>query len=385
MIQNLLIKIYNKLIIGTKNKNTPSTMSLRSTIQSTLDLAFSLLCLGPLTVLFWRGTFNAITDIAFRDLPTFFSRWYPALILYLIGTTMKILVDLTKHSLRSILINKGPCLQSFSSMILVYLDAFFGVVMWVGGFNLLYVFPGLHWYGLTGVLLVASSILMVIKAFNSTGSVPLGISTDEFENVYNPNNYFGTKFENSCSYKVILDTIFSYTVVHTLVICCWWGMWELENRYILFPCEITVKDIQAWDSVIISYFLVFVVVAINNSVKEMREEDGQFSKTAAATFTAFLAFLAALNFWRGIWSLMDFYFFPSMSLWNNLLLSHIVGFLGTYIAGSSLTLTQSSEKDSNTPDFLSFQYWSKYGACGKKNHYEDLDQHSETTPLVNEV
>lgn len=361
-------------------------MSVRKTMQTALDLAFSLLCIGPLTVLYWRGTFNYITDLAFRDLPAdFSSRWYPALVLYLTGMFMKISIDLTKHSLRDILINKGPCLQTFASTVLLYLDAFFSVVMWVGGFNLLYVFPGLYWFSLTGVLIISSIILMFINAFHHTGGcVPLAISTDEFENVFNPCNYFGSKFESS-SFKVILDTIFSYSVVHTLVICLWWAMWELENRYILFPCEITIKDIKAWDSVIIAYFMVFVVVAINNSVKEMKEEDGKFSKSAAANFAAFLAFLAAVNFWRGIWSLMDFYFFPSMNLWENLLLSHIVGFLGTLLAGSTLSLTQSSEKNSNTPEFHSTQYWSKYGVCGKMDQYEDLDQHTETTPLVMQV
>jgi len=359
-------------------------MTVSKTMQSTLDLAFSLLCIGPLTVVFWRGTFNAITDIAFRDLPTFESRWQPALMLYLVGMFMKITVDLTKHSLKDALINKGISLQTFTSSILLYLDAFFGVVMWVGGFNLLYVFPSLYWFSLTGVLIIASSILMLLKAYHSTGGIPLAIYTDEFENVFNPTNYFGTKFDSGSSFKVILDTIFTYSVVHTLVICCWWGMWELENRYILFPCEITVKDIQAWDSVIIAYFLVFVVVAISNSVTEMGEE-GSFSKPAAANFVAFLSFLAAVNYWRGIWSLMDFYFFPSMNLWENLLLSHIIGFLGSLLAGSTLSLTQSSEKDSSNPEFYSCQYFSKYGSCGKVNQYEDLDQHTETTPLVMQV
>lgn len=360
-------------------------MSVRNTTQSVLDLAFSLLCIGPLTVVFWRGTFNAITDIAFRDLPTFESRWHPALMLYLTGMFMKITVDLTKHSLRDILINKGSIFQSFASTILLYLDSFFGVVMWVGGFNLLYVFPSLYWYSLTGVLIISSSILMVIKAFHCTGSVPLSIYTDEYENVFTPSNYFGTKFDSSSTYKVILDTIFTYSVVHTLVICSWWAMWELENRYILFPCEITVKDIQAWDSVILAYFLVFVVVVINSSVKNMREEDGKFSKAATANFVAFLSFLAALNFWRGVWSLMDFYFFPSMGLWENLLLSHVVGFLGTLCAGCTLSLTQSSEKDSSNPEFYSCEYFSKYGVCGRQNQYEDLDRPSETSPLVMQV
>lgn len=255
-------------------------MFTRSSLRSTFDLVFALLCAGPLTVTFWRGTFNALTEMVFGDLTTLESRWQPAFTLYIMGTFMKITIDLTKHSLRNTLINKGSVLQTFFSTILLYLDAFFGVVMWVGGFNLLYVFPGLYWFSLTGVLLISCFILIIIKAFHGVGGVPLNISIDEFENIFDPCNYFGTKLDTDSNYKLILDTIFTYGFVHTLVICCWWGLWELENRYILFPCEITVKDIQAWDSVIIAYFMVFVVVAINNNTKEdTREEERICSKS----------------------------------------------------------------------------------------------------------
>merc|ERR1712129_398603 len=72
--------------------------------------------------------------------------------LYLAGMLMKISVDLTKHSVKDVLLNKEPWLQKASSTILLYLDAFFGVVMWVGGFNVLYLIPGgTYWYSLTSI------------------------------------------------------------------------------------------------------------------------------------------------------------------------------------------------------------------------------------------
>lgn len=349
-------------------------MSPPVAVQSVLDLSFSLLWVGPLTVLFWRGTFNTITNMAFADLPTFSSRWYPALVLYLTGLLVKICVDLLKHVLRPILANQCAAIQYISTFILLYLDATFGVVMWVGGFNLLYVFPSLYWFSLTGVLIISTSILMFIQAFHCTGGTPLSIYKDEFENVLTPSSYFGTTLESNGCAKVVLDTIFSYGVVHFLVICTWWGMWELENRYILFPCEITVKDFQAWDSVILAYLFVFVVVALDKSLKEMEEEE-KLKRIVVANCVAFLAFLASLNFWRGIWSLQDFYFFPNMNLRENLLLSHILGFLGTLLSKTSLTLTQSSAKDCQTaPQFYACQYWGRGGVCGGRQEYQDLDQ-----------
>ena len=250
---------------------------------------------------------------------------------------MKIAVDLIKHIMKDVLINKGTCLTILSSAFLVYLDASFGVVMWVGGFNLLYVFPSLYWFSLTSVLLISTSILMLIKAFHCTGGAPLSINTDDYENALTPSSYFRTTLDSSGLSKVVLDTLFSYSVVHSLVICTWWAMWELENQYILFPCEITVKDFQAWDSVILAYLFIFVVVALDKSLKDMDEGQEALTKTVAGNCVAFLAFLACLNFWRGIWSLQDFYFFPNMNLKENLLLSHILGFVGTLVSRTSLT------------------------------------------------
>jgi hypothetical protein len=285
---------------------------------------------------------------------------------------IKICIDLLKHILRPVLVNHCVAIQYISISVLIYLDATFGVVMWVGGFNLLYVFPSLYWFSLTSVLLISTSILMFIKAFHCTGGAPLSIYTDDYENVFTPSSYFRTTLDSSGLSKVVLDTLFSYGVVHSLVICTWWAMWELENQYILFPCEITVKDFQAWDSVILAYLFIFVVVALDKSLKDMDEGQEALTKTVAGNCVAFLAFLACLNFWRGIWSLQDFYFFPNMNLRENLLLSHVLGFVGTLVSRTSLTLTQSSAKDHDPPHLYGCDYWASMGLCGDRQDYQQL-------------
>merc|ERR1712021_85107 len=105
--------------------------------------------------------------------------------------------------------------------------------------------------------------------------------------------------------NVVGDTVFSCAIIHTLVI--------------FYPCEITIKDIMAWDSVVLSYMLIILIVSINKTVRDMKDETW---KTTTRNTVAFLAFLSTLNFWRGLWSLQDFYFFPDLSLSQNLALSH---------------------------------------------------------------
>jgi len=64
-----------------------------------LDILFSLLFVGPFTVLYWRGTFVSTYNFFISGYPAS-ERWLPSVILYIIGLNMKILVDLIKHSLR---------------------------------------------------------------------------------------------------------------------------------------------------------------------------------------------------------------------------------------------------------------------------------------------
>lgn len=41
-------------------------MGQRAAVLYWLDLAFSLLYVGPVTVLYWRGTFNILNTLAFQ-------------------------------------------------------------------------------------------------------------------------------------------------------------------------------------------------------------------------------------------------------------------------------------------------------------------------------
>ena len=152
-----------------------------------------------------------------------------------------------------------------------------------------------------------------------------------------PNSYLADT-RGGESYSLLGDILLSYTL-HALVISCWWSMWELENNFILRECEIVIKDIEAWDSVIIAFLFSGLVFGLEGRVKEQFEMSGS-CRTAVFYCMAMVSFLASLNYWRGLWSLMDFYFFPAMDPALSLLLSHLLGFTWTTVAGTALTLTQ---------------------------------------------
>lgn len=343
-----------------------------------LDILFSLFFVGPFTVLFWRGTFVSLVNVFIKGSPPH-KRWIPALTLYLVGLIMKIIVDLIKNLLKEKIQERGVVIQTIAKIVIIYNDAVYGVVFWVGGFNILYfIFPTMLWYQLLTVFLLSSISLFTMNAFKCTTGTPITIIRDSVSNVFTANSYFRESESISrTSRNIFLDTVFSYLIVHSLVICCWWSVWELENNYILHPCEIIIKDFQAWDSVIIAFILATMIFGVNDVVKSYcAEEDGSYKGRVVVHLVSFTAFLTSLNFWRGIWSLMDFYFFPHMIVEENLLLSHLAGFTWSVIAGTGLTLTQSSARDPREVEFNLCRYWSK------ASEETGADQPTETSPLV---
>ena len=90
---------------------------------------------------------------------------------------------------------------------------------------------------------------------------------------------------------------------------------------------------------IIAFLFSGLVFGLEGRVKEHFEMSGP-CRTAVFYCMAMVSFLASLNYGRGLWSLMDFYFFPAMDPALSLLLSHLLGFTWTAVAGTALTLTQ---------------------------------------------
>ena len=97
---------------------------------------------------------------------------------------MKILVDLIKHSLRERLENRGGATHSLVKITIIYLDCLFSVVMWVGGFYILYsVFPAETFLQLSSTFLLSSLVLLVSRGFCSTAGSPLTIIRDRLVNL----------------------------------------------------------------------------------------------------------------------------------------------------------------------------------------------------------
>jgi len=287
------------------------------------------------------------------------------LILYLTGLILKIFLDLLKHKLADIIIPCGVFIKFFTCSLIIYFDAISGVVFWVGGFNLLYLFPGTSWEGMCSVLVISSSLLMLGGGFHSTGGVPLRLSYDSTDSVLRPLGYL--EYNPSDGWcKLSLDIIFTHMVGHSLAISCWWSLWELENSYILYPTEMTMKDRVVWDSVVIGYVAAMVAVPLADSVNNMEEG---LPKLVAGNGLAWIALVSSLNVWRGLWSIYNYHFLPEFE--NNLMISHVLGASTSLIFRFGQNLTQTFSKDSPVIDIYSCDYWGHCSPCLEKSSEEE--------------
>jgi len=246
-------------------------MGQRAAVLYWLDLAFSLLYVGPVTVLYWRGTFNILNTLAFQGLSPE-DCVFPAVALYLAGLGGKVGLDLGRHYLPASILQWEGITARATATLATYLDAGAGVALWAGGFQLLTSLVTLAWPPLVVTAVVSLAGLAGLRVMHGTAGAPLTVLQDSPAAVFSAVGLGGGLDREAGPAALVLDTLATYCV-HSLVVAAWWAVWMLENTVILYPCEITVKDIQAWDSVVIAYFLFFVVVAIDRSGKSGQEEE----------------------------------------------------------------------------------------------------------------
>merc|ERR1719297_474176 len=116
---------------------------------------------------------------------------------------MKIIVDLIKNLLKENVQNRNVVIQTITKIV---------------------IFHSMLWYQLFTVFLLSSISLFTMNAFKCTTGTPIVIIKDSITNVFTPNCYFSESISRTPR-NIILDTIFSYLIVHSLVICCWWSVW----------------------------------------------------------------------------------------------------------------------------------------------------------------
>ncbi|XP_045528230.1 uncharacterized protein LOC123716510 [Pieris brassicae] len=111
----------------------------------------------------------------------------------------------------------------------------------------------------------------------------------------------------------ILDCLFSVTVIGSLVVVVWGGLWGLIDIY-LYPDD-PVKS--CWMSLIVGYSMVFVTFSLQAPMRWVVARLQGAPRLVIADVYHFLSFASTVNVWRAVWGFLDIYFLPDSPLLSN--------------------------------------------------------------------
>ncbi|XP_047019588.1 uncharacterized protein LOC124629949 isoform X3 [Helicoverpa zea] len=188
---------------------------------------------------------------------------------------------------------------------------------WRGVWNLLNECTGSSARTLISTTAAAALSLAALRALRNICAAPFAIAVDSPQDYFDVPTMFRTNSRETMLY--ILDCIFSVTVVGSLVVFVWRGSWALLDIF-LYPDD---KSKSCWTSLIVGYAVVIVTFALQAPVRWSAARLHGAPRLLLADVYHLVSFVATVNVWRGVWGLLDIYFFPETPKLSNWC-SHIV-------------------------------------------------------------
>ena len=244
--------------------------------------------------------------------------------------------SLCRYFIKELVEHKSKWIRVSITWVYLALYSIAGVAFWRGIWTLMTKDIGLSWVKLLLILTVALLLILVMKAGKSLLSSPVVINLDRHELTFANGNYF--KKTPGEGIWFIMDVIFTNLIMRHLVVFSWWSLWELENQFLL-PKEIGEIDSHvSYDSLLMGYTAFIVTFGLDYLVKNITSTKLYVLKPLYI-FTILFGFFATVNVWRGLWSMLDHYFLPSINPDANYIVSHLLGlvFLTLAMAVNSIS------------------------------------------------
>jgi len=342
-----------------------------------LDLLWSCLVITPLTVLGWRGMWDLLDQVFPNDPQTIkvntdeaftaeISPW-SALTSYFLGLVTKVILDLCREKSGKFAVGSNTFAGIMISWTFRILQGMAMVAYWRGSFGLLSNNLGEGVVPLCLVLAISLLLLAVVKVSNCAIFPPLVLLTDTHDQTFQNGLYFRSSPGEQGF--LLLDCIFSNFLIKIIAILSWWSIWCLENKYFSLNIIGEKDEKISYDSLATGYLLVILTFMAH----KLTPYERLHSQAARVTkyLIIMLSIIATVNVWRGVWSLLDHFFFPFITGANNYVLSLMVS-----IFGLTLTLTTNilggDFINFDDDEILDIQYWSLLDKSLKKEETEPI-------------
>jgi len=321
---------------------------------------WSAIVVAPVVVIYWRGTWDLLADLVYPNNVQHpaTQRQISGLVCYLAGLVTRIVMDMVKGSLQKFLEDKEEIIMKVVSWLFTALYALAGVSFWRGVWFLMKMDVGVNPVKLFIILSVSIAVLFYTGVSRSLIASPLGITLDTKAAAFHTKMFFERSSESKM--WLFLDTIFTNLVIRQLIVFSWWSLWSLLNTFLLQP-KVARGEGVSYDSLILGYIgaglcLIFDRVIQNSVLKN------PYMMKLTSMLVTLLAFFSSVNVWRGMWSLLNMYFLPSLEPDGSYLIGHVLGLTALSALKLSNTIATDGIAEDSDEAVVDIQYW------GRDNH-----------------
>ncbi|CAG4949364.1 unnamed protein product [Colias eurytheme] len=283
-----------------------------SSVLECFDVIFTTSVAGPLIIIYWQVTWH-LMDIYICPWNPFLS----AVVTTAIGLTFGLILSIFQHYIcQRVTPEIGRVKYFVITRLYTYIAGVVNIGACRGVWNILDLTEK---DPLTTVFTTASSIIALIclKALRNLEAAPFSVAIDDDEGYFDASTFYRTSSRETALY--ILDCVFSVTVVGSLVVFVWRGSWALLDIF-LFPDD---PSKSCWTSLIMGYSLVVITFSLQVPMRWAAAKLQGAGRLLLVDVYHLVSFVATVNVWRGVWGLLDIYFYPQspkLSNWS----SHVV-------------------------------------------------------------
>ncbi|XP_034827229.1 uncharacterized protein fusl isoform X2 [Maniola hyperantus] len=278
-------------------------------ILEVVDVLFTVFIAGPLIIIYWKATWALIDMYIYPDDRLLSAIWTTAFGM-IFGLLLSFFQEFGKTKLKP---DAGKAKYFILTRLYTCFAAVVNVAACRGVWNLLeFVLQDTRSIFMSTI--ASTLAVMALRTLRNVNSAPFGITVDAAEDYFEAPTFYKTSSRETALY--ILDCVFSVTVVGSLVVFVWRGSWALLDIF-LYPHD-QVKSF--WTSLVVGYSLVILTFAAQAPVRWAVAKLQGAPRLLLADVYHLISFFATVNVWRGIWGLLDVYFFPDspkLSNWSS--------------------------------------------------------------------
>ncbi|VVC88141.1 unnamed protein product [Leptidea sinapis] len=265
-----------------------------------IDIIFTTLIAGPLTIIYWQATWELLDLYIYPE-----KELESAIVTTAIGLVFGLILSTLQHYFSERLTpEEGKVKYIVVTRLYTYLASIVNVSACRGVWNILEIAQR-DWFSISVTTVLSAIALMILKGFRNVEAAPYSVALDDAEGYFDAPTFYRTSSRETALY--ILDCVFSVTVVGSLVVFVWRGSWALLDIF-LFPADTTKS---CWISLIAGYCLVVITFSLQVPMRWAVSRLQGASRLLVADFYHLVSFLATVNVWRGVWGLLDIYLFPA--------------------------------------------------------------------------